>query len=152
MDELILIQDDQATLRLDLVDAESRLPSSCFNVHFIWQMPHEQIEMKRKEVWFEDCTLEEFERSLTEMTEGKKDEIALQDMSQRPLISIAKNDEGIKIRIHSKDLSDMGEMLFEWPAYPQEIEEIRTRLKDYPAWWRSQQVSGHNAGGCAPST
>ncbi|WOO39668.1 hypothetical protein [Rubellicoccus peritrichatus] len=105
--------------------------------------------MKRKELWFEDSTLKAFETSLAELNEGKRNEISLQDMSQRPLLSIIKSDEDIKICIHSKDLSGMGEMLFEWSAYPKEIEDIQEKLRDYPAWWRNQQVSSHNSGGSA---
>jgi len=146
MNELILIQDDQATLRLDFVDAESRLPSSCFDVHFDWQMPSEHVQLKRKELWFEDQTLSSFEKNLSEFIEEKNDAVVLKDMSGRPLISIQRSQECIKIRIHSEDLSKMGSMLFEWNAYPQEIEDMRIKLKEYPAWWRSQQGASHNAG------
>jgi len=132
---LVLLNDDQARLTFDPVDAADNPPSTSFNLMFSWSMPFQSCMIEHRECWFVHDELCRFEAKLSELTAASTRKIVLQNMSGVDVLTLTRDGNNVQVRFHASDSSGLGNVVFTVETYALELSSILSRLRSYPKWW-----------------
>ena len=132
---LVLLNDDQARLTLDPVDASDNPPSTSFNLLFSWSMPFQSCVIEHRECWFAHDELCRFEANLSELTTTSSGKTVLKNMSDIDVLTLTRDGDNVQVRFHASDTSGLGNVVFTVATYALELNSILFRFRSYPKWW-----------------
>jgi hypothetical protein len=132
---LILISDSELHLSFDPTGIEERIPSVGFDVVADFSMPFQQTTLRIKDCWFTHEALRSFENKLQALKDCDLGEAVLSNMSDFPILRIARSGEKITTTISSTDSSGIGISSLTVSGYSSEIPQMLCKLRAFEKWW-----------------
>ncbi|TWT34039.1 hypothetical protein KOR34_38750 [Posidoniimonas corsicana] len=132
---LTLIQDDQAELQLDPVDAADTPESVAFDISFVWNMPFQQHRFAIRKCWFLNQSLRAFETQLGTLLNSTYGFASLKNMSDHPVLEVSLDGDNVSYIFTATDTTKLGKLRFTMNTYTLEIEHMYRQLRNYPKWW-----------------
>ena len=133
--KLVLGTSPALRISLNPVRTEDQIPSVAFDLLVEVAMPFQGARITSNERWFSYEALNAFEAQLSNLRDMELGSATLQDMSERPVVDIAREGNEITMAVRIADTTQSVTTVVEVRGCAPEVATLYEQLASFPKWW-----------------